>query len=62
MAIQQHLYTVDEFEAFIAQSDHTDRLFELIDGEIAEKMPTEEHSLIIGNVYMPLRLFVDPRG
>ncbi|MCA0456802.1 MAG: Uma2 family endonuclease [Chloroflexi bacterium] len=62
MAIQQRLYTVDEFEAFIAQSDHADRLFELIDGEIAEKMPTEEHSLIIGNVYMPLRLFVDPRG
>ena len=61
MAIQERLYTVPEFEAFIAQSENSDRLFELIDGEIVEKMPTEEHSLVIGNIYMTLRMFADPR-
>jgi len=61
MTIQERLYTVQEFEAFIAQPENSDRLFELIDGEIVEKMPTEEHSLIIGNIYMPLRMFADPR-
>lgn len=50
MAIQERLYTVEEFEAFIAEAENVDRLFELIDGEIFEKMPTEEHSLIIGNI------------
>jgi len=59
MTFQERLYTVQEFENFIAQPENLDRLFELIDGEIVEKMPTEEHSLVIGNIYMPLRLFSD---
>ena len=50
MAIQERRYTVEEFEAFIAKAENVDRLFELIDGEIIEKMPTEEHNLIIGNI------------
>lgn len=54
-----HLYTIDEFEAFIARPEHADRLFELIDGEIVEKVPTEEHSLVVGDIYVSLRLFVD---
>lgn len=37
MAIQERLYTVEEFEAFIAEAENIDRLFELIDGEIIEK-------------------------
>jgi Uma2 family endonuclease len=42
-------YTVDEFEAFIAQPENHDRNFELVNGELVEKaMPTEEHALIIG--------------
>ncbi|HEX2905217.1 MAG TPA: Uma2 family endonuclease [Phototrophicaceae bacterium] len=55
-------YTVDEFEAFINRPENTSRLFELINGEVVEKVPTEEHSLIVGNLYLALRLFVDQHG
>jgi Uma2 family endonuclease len=42
-------YTVDEFEDYIAQPEHRDRLLELIDGFIVEKaMPTDEHAIIAG--------------
>jgi Uma2 family endonuclease len=59
MAIRQKLITVDEFEAHIALPENSERLFELINGEIVEKMPTEEHMLIIGNIYLYVRLFSD---
>jgi Uma2 family endonuclease len=55
------LYTVDEFEEFTSRPENSDRLFELINGEIVEKVTTEEHSLIVGNVYRPLWSFVDKR-
>jgi Uma2 family endonuclease len=42
------LYTVDDFEEFIALPENRHRLFELINGEIVEKMPTEEHGFIAG--------------
>jgi Uma2 family endonuclease len=59
MAIQKKLYTADEFEQF-AEAD-SDRLLELIDGEIYEKMPTEEQGLVAGNIYSPMWNFVKPR-
>ena len=44
MALEQtKTYTIEEFERFLALPENADRLFELIDGEIVEKMPTEEH-------------------
>lgn len=47
MALQkQRPVTVVEFERFIGRSENIDRLFELIDGEIVEKMPTQLHALI----------------
>jgi Uma2 family endonuclease len=47
MAIGKKLYTVDEFETFIAQPENQDRRFELRHGEIVEKMtPTEEHGFV----------------
>ncbi len=61
MVVQRKLYTVDEFEAFIALPQNLDRRFELIYGEIVEKMPTEEHGLVAGNIYAPLWNFVKPR-
>jgi Uma2 family endonuclease len=43
------VYTVAEFEAFIARPENCDRYFELINGEIIEKpMPTDEHAFITG--------------
>jgi len=54
-------YTVEEFEQLLAQAEHGDRLLELIHGEIVEKMPTEEHGVVAGNVFAPLHNFVTPQ-
>jgi len=61
MVVEKKLYTVDEFEDFLALPENDDRLFELIEGEIVEKLPTEEHGLIAGNFYAALRDFAKPR-
>lgn len=45
MAVQQKV-TAQEFEAFVTRPENSDRLFELNDGEIVEKMPTEEHGYL----------------
>ena len=50
------------FVAFLALPENANRRFELINGEIVEKVLTEEHSLIAGNLYFALRLFVEPKG
>ena len=44
MAVQ-HAYTTQEFEDFIAE--HSEQLFELINGKIVKKMPTQLHAFII---------------
>ena len=44
MAVQ-HAYTTQEFEDFLVE--HPDQLFELINGEIVEKMPTQLHAFIV---------------
>jgi Uma2 family endonuclease len=62
MVIQQKFYTVDEYEALIALPENAGRLFELIDGEMVEKVPTELHSIISGNFYSSLREHVKPRN
>jgi len=62
MVVRKQLHTVDEFEDFIRRPENADRLWELIDGEFVEKVPTERHSIIAGNCYSPLREFVKSRG
>lgn len=54
-------YTVEEFEQLFAQAEYGDRLLELIHGEIVEKMPTEEHGVVAGNIFAPLHNFVTPQ-
>lgn len=49
--------TYDEFEDYIQRPENADRLLELINGEIFEKVPTEEHGIIVGNVLAPMKLF-----
>ena len=61
MLAQKHMTTA-EFEEYISLPANSERLLELINGEIVEKMPTEEHSLIVGNIYITLRVFVDKNG
>lgn len=38
------LYTLSEFEAYIALPENADRAWELIDGEVIEKMPSNPYS------------------
>jgi Uma2 family endonuclease len=38
--------TSKEFAQFVAQTENVDRLFELINGEIIEKVTTQLHALI----------------
>ena len=45
---QQSTYTIAEFEAFIAQPENCERLFELIKGEIVEKVGSFTPSKIAG--------------
>ncbi len=53
-------YTVEEFEQLFTQAEHGDRLLELIQGEVVEKIPTEEHGVVAGNVFAPIHNFVTP--
>lgn len=53
MAVQ-HAVSVEEFEHFLADYLETDRHFELINGEIVEKMPTQVHAYIIAILTMAI--------
>jgi Uma2 family endonuclease len=58
MVIQDKSYPLDEFEDFIALPENRDRLFELINGEIVEKMPTQQHGIITLNIGGEVRTHV----
>lgn len=47
MQVKDKLYTVKEFEQILAEPVNQDRLLELINGEIFEKLPTEKHGRIV---------------
>lgn len=47
MEARQLLYSVEEFERIADSPENSDRLFELINGEMVEKLPTEEHGMIV---------------
>ena len=51
-----------DFEAFLARPENQDRLFELINGEIIEKMPTIWHGIIANLIgtYLQIYLFTHP--
>ncbi len=50
MAVDHKLYTVEEFEQIADSPENAHRLLELIDGEIVEKMPNEEHGIVAMNI------------
>jgi Uma2 family endonuclease len=63
MAVEKtRQYTVEDFERLIALPENSDRLLELIDGEIVEKMPTEQHGLVQVNIATELRNHTKPRN
>ena len=53
--------TVNEFEHFLRQPENQEGLFELINGEIVEKMPTEEHGYLAGLFITMLNNYVISR-
>jgi Uma2 family endonuclease len=55
------LHTAQDFEAFIAQPDHSEAHFELIHGEIVEKVPTEVHGIIAAMIVHLLLAYALPR-
>jgi len=46
MAVDKQLYSLDDYHAFVERPENQDRIFELIDGEIVEKMPSFKPSRI----------------
>ncbi|MDX2162446.1 MAG: Uma2 family endonuclease [bacterium] len=61
MLTQTQRVTVDEFESFLTLPENHERLFELIDGEIIEKVPTQQHGFIVAWIASLLINFVVPR-
>lgn len=59
MAVNRKLFTIEAFESFIA--NHPDQLFELINGEIIEKVPTAEHAHIAGIISGEFHLYLKQR-
>lgn len=47
MVVEKERYTVDEFDSLLALPENRERLFELVNGAIVEKVPTEEHGMIV---------------
>jgi len=61
MTAPTKLYTIEEFEHILGLPENRDRLLELIEGEIVEKMVTQEHGMIAGNIHAILWNFIKPR-
>ena len=62
MAVQPKLVTVSEFEEFILRPENEDQRFELLDGRILEKVPTEEHGVYTLNIGTEFRLYARQHG
>ena len=62
MAVQPKIHTIEDFERFIALPENDDRLFELINGEIVEKVPTEAHGTHAANIVIELGTFKKQNG
>jgi Uma2 family endonuclease len=58
MEARHLLYTIEEFKRIADSPENRDRLLELINGEIVEKVPTEKHGMYVGNIYFHIRVHV----
>ncbi len=61
MTVLDQPYTIADFDKFLSQSENQERLFELVNGEIVEKMPTEQHGYIVGLIITAINNFTLPR-
>lgn len=55
MAIQQRLMTIEDYESFLESHEG---VFELIKGEVVEKVLTEEHGIIVVNIATEIRIYL----
>lgn len=58
MVVQHKKVTISEFERFLAAPENRERLFELVNGEIVEKVVTQEHGIIAGFFVTELNLYL----
>lgn len=58
MVIERTKVNVVEFERFIGQPENQDALFELIDGEIVQKVVTQKHGIIAINISTEIKLYL----
>lgn len=54
--------TAREFETLTQATENRERLLELVQGEVVEKMPTEEHGKLAALIAHFLLAFILPRG
>ncbi len=59
MDVAKKLITIAEFEQFVESPENSERRFELIDGELVEKMPTELHGYLAARFVIRLGPFVE---
>jgi Uma2 family endonuclease len=64
MALQhpQTEISIEQFEQFILQPENDERRFELIDGEIVEKVPTELHGIIVARIVARIIFYLQQHG
>lgn len=59
MVIKEQRYTIDEFHAYVEKPENRDRLFELINGEIVEKMASFTPSRIAARISHKISSYLD---
>lgn len=59
---KEQLHSTGDFEQFIALPQNAARLFELINGEIVEKVPTQRHGVITVNISTEFKIHVKRTG
>lgn len=59
MVIEQKKVSYDEYEAFVSRPENADKIFELIDGEIVEKMPSFTPSRIGSRINHLISSYLD---
>lgn len=55
--VVQEEYTVEEFERLYLSPENSNRLFELVNGKVREKMPTQRHGLTLLNIGFALTAY-----
>lgn len=58
MFIARQDVTTRQYERYIAEAGNTERRFELIHGEIIEKVPTQKHGILTGSIITEINLYL----